>query len=266
MKIGIVGCGTVGRAVEQLFAGRAEITAWDVAFDNAYPAAELSVCDCVFVCVPTPPTKEGSADLNFVHEALSRLPAARVILKSTVPPGTTSALAKEYKKELCYWPEYISESTYFNPFFGDRIESVPFVILGGAPKNRTWALSILQSILGPTRRYFQCSELEAELIKYTENAFFAAKVTFANEMQRVCAAHGADWNIVREGWILDPRVTPMHTLAFENDPGFDGKCLPKDLSAIVSSAVRNGYEPAFLKEVLRSNARFRCEDMEQGDV
>ncbi|MET8692042.1 hypothetical protein ABZV65_05790 [Streptomyces bauhiniae] len=266
MKIGIVGCGTVGKAVERLFGGYAEITVWDIAFESAYPAEELSACDCVFLCVPTPSKKDGTADLSNVRDALARLPNTRVILKSTVPPGSTCGLAEEFGKELCYWPEYISESSYFNPFFGDQIESVPFVILGGSAENRTWALSILQPILGPTRRYFQCSELEAELIKYTENAFFAAKVTFANEMQQVCRAHGANWNMVREGWILDPRVTPMHTLAFAHEPGFDGKCLPKDLSAIVASSVENGYEPAFLKEVIRSNARFRRVQAEPDDA
>jgi UDPglucose 6-dehydrogenase len=257
MKIGIVGYGTVGAAVESLFAGRAEIIIWDVNSDHPYPSSEYASCDCVFLCVPTPSGSDGAADLSFVRDALGNLSATRVILKSTVPPGTTVVLAKEFEKGLCYWPEYISESSYSNPFFVNRIDDVPFVILGGSTDNRAWALAILQQVLGPTRRYFQCSELEAELIKYTENAFFAAKVTFANEMRNLCAAHGADWNVVREGWILDPRVSPMHTLAFAHDPGFGGKCLPKDLQAIVASAQRNGYEPEFLLEVLRSNVRFR---------
>lgn len=257
MKIGIVGCGTVGTAIKNLFTGRAEIISWDITFSNPYPSSEFSACDCAFVCVPTPSAGDGSANLDSVHDALRRLPTARIVLKSTVPPGTTTELAKEFGKDLCYWPEYISESSYVNPFFADRIESVPFVILGGSATNRAWALGILQRVLGPARQYFQCSELEAELIKYAENAFFATKVTFANEMQRICDAHGADWNMVREGWILDPRISPMHTLAFSHDPGFSGNCLPKDLRAIVASARRNGYEPEFFQEILRSNARFR---------
>lgn len=94
-----------------------------------------------------------------------------------------------------------------------------------------------------------------------ENAYLATKVTFVNEFRKICEAFGADWHTVREGWLLDPRIEPTHTAAFATAPGFAGKCLPKDLSAIIQAATRSGYDPGLLNEVLRSNERFHGKDV-----
>jgi len=93
------------------------------------------------------------------------------------------------------------------------------VVLGGEPKVRRWFVDLLQPVLGPAKTYFQCRAREAEIIKYMENAYLAAKVSFVNEFRRICEAFGADWHAVREGWLLDPRVEPAHTAAFASAPG-----------------------------------------------
>ena len=258
MRVGVIGCGRVGQAVIDLFGSVATVTAFDTAKHDIYPAAELGVADFAVVCVPTPPDMDGSADLGAIHDAMARLPTKRVLLKSTVPPGTTEQMEREYGKQICFWPEYVSESTYANPFFPDKIHEVPFVILGGSPEIRHWFIDRLEPILGPTKRYFQCSSTEAEVIKYMENAFFATKVTFVNEFRNICEALGADWHTVREGWILDPRIGPMHTSAFADSPGYGGKCLPKDIAAIVAAAKSAGYSPDLLNQVIASNAGFRA--------
>jgi UDP-glucose 6-dehydrogenase len=166
---------------------------------------------------------------------------------------------------LCYWPEYIGESRYYNPYFPSGIAEVPFVILGGVPGECRWFIDRLLPILGPTKRYFQCDATEAELIKYAENAYFATKISFVNEYRRIAEAFGADWHTVREGWLLDPRVEPMHTAAFLNEPGFSGKCLPKDLIAIVTAAADEGYHASLLREVVACNDRFRSDIMRLSD-
>ena len=113
-------------------------------------------------------------------------------------------------------------------------------------------------MLGPSKIYFQCAAREAEVIKYMENTYFATKVTFVNEFCEICRVFGADWHTVREGWLLDPRVEPMHTAVFPADRGYAGKCLPKDTDAIIHAAPQAGYRPQLLAEVVRSNARFRA--------
>jgi UDPglucose 6-dehydrogenase len=108
-------------------------------------------------------------------------------------------------------------------------------------------------VLGPNKTYFQCDALDAELIKYTDNAYLAVKVTFVNEMRNMADAIGADWHTVREGWLLDPRIERAHTAAFQDSPGFAGKCLPKDLAALIATACNHGHDPAFLRQVEASN-------------
>jgi nucleotide sugar dehydrogenase len=258
IRVGVVGLGRVGRATGGLFRRFGyEVTGWDRDGGDAYPGEGLARCDFGVVCVGTPARADGAADVSAVEEAVERLPVPRVLLRSTVPPGTTDALVERSGKRICFWPEYVSESSYHNPYFPERVEDVPFVILGGEPGDRQWFVDRLIEVLGPTKRYFQCTAREAEVVKYAENAYFATKITFANELRRVCDAVGADWHTVREGWLLDPRVEPMHTAAFATEPGFSGRCLPKDLDAIVAASRAAGYDPSLLAEVAETNRRLR---------
>ena len=255
--VGVIGIGQVGRSVCDLLAAHVRLVTWDRADGEPYPDAELAGCDFAIVCVDTPGRAEGRADVSSVAQATARLPCEQVLLKSTVPPGTTRRLAATTGKSICYWPEYIGESRYHNPVFPSRIEDVPFVVLGGEPAIRRWFIDRLLPVLGPTKTYFQCDAIEAELIKYVENAYFATKIAFVNEFRRICDTFAADWHTVREGWLLDPRVERMHTAAFDDDPGFGGKCLPKDLAAIVTAADDVGYAATLLSEVMATNARLR---------
>lgn len=257
MAVGVIGLGTVGRAVETLFAEAGhQVIGWDVADGTTYPREELTGADFCVISVDTP-TVAGRTDLSSVEEAVAQVPCQRILLKSTVPPGTTERLARQFDREICFWPEYIGESRYLNPYFASSIADVPFAVLGGEPDVRQWFIDRLLPILGPTKTYFQCTSREAELIKYAENAYFATKITFVNEFRRIAEKLGADWHTVREGWLLDPRVEPMHTAAFADSPGFSGRCLPKDLEAIVSAAQDAGYDATLLAEVLRSNERIK---------
>ncbi|KKL71000.1 hypothetical protein LCGC14_2099270, partial [marine sediment metagenome] len=111
--------------------------------------------------------------------------------------------------------------------------------------------------LGPQLSYFATDAKTAELVKYMENAWLALQVTFAGEMYEVAQVLGADYNSARELWALDPRVSRWHTLVFPSNRGFGGKCLPKDLAAIIAAAKQAGYEPRLLEEIRATNRRFR---------
>ena len=249
--------GYVGKAVVNFFQDHYEVIGHekgDTNFD------EVNACDLGVVCVPTPMKEDGSCDTSIVEEVISWLDTPVIWLRSTVPPGTCDYLAKKYEKRIVFSPEYIGEGKYWQPYkFNLDEKESPFFIFGGHKEDRTYVLDLVVPIVGPTKRYLQTSLMEAELIKYMENIYFATKVTFANEMRKVCEAFGADYWMVREGWALDPRVDPMHTAVFPQNPGFGGKCLPKDLNALISAAREVGYEAEFFQEVWRSNKRFRGE-------
>ncbi|WP_416969358.1 hypothetical protein [Streptomyces sp. 4F14] len=256
MKVGIIGMGHVGASMRTLFAHHADLVTYDQKDGTPYPQQALHACDFAVVCVNTPAGPGGECDASHVADAVKRLPVQRVLLKSTVPPGTTAQLAHATGKEICFSPEYVGESTYFNPVCDDPL-AMPFVVLGGERTIRGYFLDALLPILGPTKTYFQCSAAEAEIIKYMENAFFATKVTFVNEFRDIAQVFGADWHTVREGWLLDPRVEPSHTAVFAADPGFGGKCLPKDLTAIIAAARAAGARADLLGQVVRSNDQRR---------
>ena len=256
-KIGIIGMGYVGKSVRDFFDGNFEILTWDILDAYSFPDEKFAQVEAVFVCIPTPQKTDGSADVEAVEETVMRLKTPLIIIKSTVPPGTTEMLAKRTNASLVFWPEYVGESSYHNPYFPTKIAEEPFAILGGQADARRQAVDLLLPVLGPTKTIFQCSSLEAELAKYAENTFFATKVTFVNEMAKICEAFDADWNIVREAWLLDPRIERMHTAVFTSNPGFAGKCLPKDLSALIAASRSVGYEPQLLETVQAVNLTLR---------
>jgi len=255
MKVGVIGLGTVGQAMTRQFGRVAAVVGFDPADHDSYPEDALAECDFAVICVNTPAAEDGTCDSTKVFEAVSRVPVDRVLIKSTVAPGTTDRLITDTGKQICFSPEYLGETGY-NPW-GSSAEGVPFVIVGGQPGARTWMMDRLVSVVGPDKTYLGCSAIEAEIIKYMENSFLATKVTFVNEFYEICQVFGVDWHTVREGWLLDPRVGRSHSAVFPENRGFSGKCLPKDVSAIVKAAGEAGYNPKLLSEVLASNARFR---------
>jgi UDPglucose 6-dehydrogenase len=259
VRIAIIGMGHVGNAMHDLLHRHAEIVTYDTAQAGKYPRRELGACAAGIICVDTPMGDGGACDTTHVRDAIERLPISTVLIRSTIPPGTTDLLASTTGKQVCFSPEYVGESTYHHPFWRDGDRDVPFLILGGDPPARLQFIDLLQPVLGPARTYFQCTAIEAEIIKYMENAYLATKITFVNEFRRICEVFGADWHTVREGWLLDPRIEPAHTAAFASAPGFGGKCLPKDLTAIIRATTDAGYDPSLLTEVLITNQRFRCQ-------
>jgi nucleotide sugar dehydrogenase len=174
-----------------------------------------------------------------------------ICIKSTVPPGTTRMLGEKYDKRIVFSPEYQGETPWQK-----SIEDWPFVIAGGDPDAAGLVLREYGKVLGPQKKYFKTDSTTAELVKYAENAWLAMQVTWANEMHEICRIFGQQWGDVRELWALDPRVSMSHTLVFEENRGFSGKCLPKDLDAIIKASTQQGYAPGFLSSIREANQRF----------
>ena len=121
-------------------------------------------------------------------------------------------------------------------------------------------LGYFQRVLGPGKSYWTTDATTAELVKYMENCWLAMQVIFAHEFSEIASGVGADYNAVRELWALDPRVSASHTLVFADAVGVSGRCLPKDLDAIITVAEACSAEPILLRAIRESNARFRDVD------
>lgn len=255
-RIEIIGGGVVGQGMKKLFERHFTVAIHDP------PKGIFTiphVFDLSIICVPSPMKEDGSCDINAVEESVEYSTAPLILIKSTIPPGTTEYLAKKYNKNICFSPEYMGESKYFTPYWKypdpTRAETHTFVIIGGEKASEV--ANFFMKVMSVDTVYSLCTSMEAELAKYAENTFFATKVTFVNEFYNICNAFGADWKKVRENWLLDSRINKNHTLVFEDNRGYSGKCYPKDIAAIIKASEEKGYEPTLLKAVVETNNKIR---------
>jgi nucleotide sugar dehydrogenase len=270
MKVGVIGLGTVGQSQVRMIknatvplaraAGSVgwialpphEVILYDPKLGIAYPAARLERAQMVIICVDTPPAADGAADLTNLEAAYGQLPAGvPVVIRSTVPPGTTDRLAAHSDRLICHVPEFMHERQD-GPW--PDSELVPYMLLGGTAEALHYFRPLLAQLYAG--KIHECSALEAELAKYTANLYWAARVTFVNEMARICAAFGADFEQVRKAWLKDPRMYPAYTRMDGFPPGFGGSCWPKDLSALIAASEDAGYKPGFLEAIREANGRF----------
>jgi nucleotide sugar dehydrogenase len=251
-RVAIVGRGFVGAGMQKIFP---DATIIDPPKKIGSFRDTIGM-DLALVCVPTPMSVDGSCDTSIVEEAVSQIRSDLILIKSTVTPGTTDRLAVDYGNRICFSPEYMGESKYFVPDrYLDPTNPVRhgFMIIGGEQRACSDIADIFLPILGPTTRFRFMRAVEAELVKYFENTYFSMKVTFANELRRICNRAGVNYHVVREGWLDDPRVDPMHTAAFAQAPGFSGKCLPKDTNALAAYCRQLGAPSTLLEAILAAN-------------
>jgi UDPglucose 6-dehydrogenase len=212
----------------------------------------------VFICVGTPQSQDGSADLNNLWavvqelaEALNHLPGKRsapllVVVKSTVPVGTNRQVWQmlqgltQQPFDVASNPEFLKEGSAVEDFMKpDR------VVVGTRTRYAEEQLRLLYSpFLRTDRPFLVMSPESAEMTKYVANAMLATKISFINEMANICERIGADINDVRRGIGHDARIGFQFLFP---GPGWGGSCFPKDVQALIAMARRAGV-PAMLTE------------------
>jgi len=253
VRVGIVGYGVVGKALRKLFGGESAektVRVYDKGirgYSDGKSRQAIQNCDLVFVAVPTPELADGRANLRAVEEVVDWVEPP-MCLKSTVPPGTVDRLIAATGKRICFSPEYVGE-TAWHPW--KEIETHQFVIVGGERRLADIVVRAYQAYLGPMVRYLLTDAKTAELCKYMENAFLATKVAFVNQFYDLAEAWGVDYTELRELWLEDERIGRSHTLVTE-ERGYRGRCLPKDMAAIIQAARQVGGAP-LLEAVDRYN-------------
>lgn len=253
-SIGIVGFGFVGKSMKQLF-GDDAVTC-DVA-DGDAGRQRINACDVVFISVPTPVSDDGSCNTSIVEECVGWITAPQIVLRSTVTPGTTERLRRQTGKRVIFQPEYIGE-TAAHPLVDARKHD--FIILGGPTAETSLVADVYARYYHSNMHFYFTDSTTAEVAKYMENSFYATKVIFCNEFYDIARAHGVDYNELREIWLADPRISRDHTFVYPDNRGFSGKCLPKDVSAIIASAKARGAKPSLLEAVMAINESHRAHD------
>ncbi|MDR1375822.1 MAG: UDP-glucose/GDP-mannose dehydrogenase family protein [Holosporaceae bacterium] len=220
----------------------------------------------VFIAVGTPSKSDGSADLSHVYQAIDDLASsinkdAVLVIKSTVPVGTTRAIKKflldrGVELDVVFNPEFLKEGAAVEDFMHpDR------VILGVESEKAKQVLSHAYRPLYVFNIPIIFTSLEtAELSKYASNAFLAMKVTFINEIANLCECCGADVNEVALAMGLDKRIGDQFLQA---GPGYGGSCFPKDTSALEDFADKLGVDMPLVNETIRSNENRRGKMVEK---
>ena len=223
-------------------------------FINKY-SDNISRSDVIFICVGTPPKKNGQSNLNFVDQATKEISKeikgyTVVVSKSTVPVGTSRRIEKILKKrkparmfDVVSNPEFLREGSALEDFMR------PDKIVIGC---RTFkAEKILKKIYKPLNRPYVITNNEtAEIIKYANNSFLATKITFINEIADLCENIGAKVETVAKALGLDGRIGPKF---LHPGPGYGGSCFPKDVKSLIYQGNKNSSDLTIIKAVDRAN-------------
>jgi len=239
--IGIVGQGFVGNAVYQRWKKYYNVETYDLDDNKSTSSLHnlVMMCDTIFVCLPTPMKPSGECDLSILESSLFEINTLTefegrrkktVIIKSTIPPGTTEQLNKDYKHlNILFNPEFLTERNAEEDYNNQNR-----IIIGG-PRPQSTAVVRLFSKVFPKARIIKTNSTYAEMVKYMTNAFLATKVSFANEIYQICEKVGADYDKVVEYATLDERLGKSHWMVpgHDGDFGYGGHCFPKDLSSLL---------------------------------
>jgi UDPglucose 6-dehydrogenase len=230
--------------IDELLARNADRLTFTTDLADAMDAARL-----LFVCVDTPPTYSGDADLSRVGavvDALGDDGEHAVVMKSTVPAGTGHAIRRDLPS-IAYvsCPEFLKEGSAIDDFMHpDR------VVIGADPGDE-WAADAVAEIYAQLGgEVVRTDVASAEMIKLASNAFLATKISFINEIANVSEEVGADVTEVARGMGLDQRIGHSFLRA---GLGYGGSCFPKDVSALKQLAGNTGYHFQLLTAVIEVN-------------
>jgi UDPglucose 6-dehydrogenase len=253
LKVGIVGHGFVGKAVDYGFSNNVKKKLIDPNYSTTCEDLLSFNPDVVFICAPTPMGNDGSIDASIVEQCcvdVNEFTDALIVLKSTVTPDIADRLSNKFK-DFVYNPEFLTEKNANEDFVNQFM-----LVLGGSGNNTQELQEIYNefSICRPCPA-FHMSAAEASFVKYGINTFLATKVTFFNQLYDIAKEHGANYNSIISALGSDPRITHSHTTVpgFDNKRGYGGACFPKDTAAF------NAFSKLFsiLNESIKVNNEYR---------
>ena len=261
MKIGVVGNGFVGHAMT-LLRPHVDVLVWDIIPEKRDPntldlETFVEESEIIFVAVPTPMNKNGGCNLDIVRSVCEEIQEVDdtkyIVLRSTVPPGTSEEL------DVAFMPEFLTEKNWKEDF-----KNCNQWILGSTDPflyekmKRMFELAYNDgdgSVVN--KNVIQCKSGEAEMIKYLKNVFLSVKVGFFNELESICSELDIDYENVRCIATQDKRIGTGHTKVPGHDGhrGFGGTCFPKDTNALARFAKDSKIPTPILDAVIKRNEK-----------
>lgn len=260
INIGVIGNGFVGKATRLLECDDINIISYDKNPELCYPLGttinDLSCCEFIFISVPTPMNKDSSCYLGIIESVINDLKSINfdgyVILRSTVPPGTSDKL------KCNFMPEFLTEKNYINDFINNEDwvfgsfnqDDIEF---NNKIKN-LFDIAYENGKIKYNNVHF-VSNSEAEMIKMFKNCYLATKVAFCNEIYTYCIEKGIDYNNVINIAANDKRILHSHTQVpgHDGEYGYGGTCFPKDTNSLLHEINKTNAKPLILNAVVYRN-------------
>lgn len=261
-KIIIQGAGVVGQSTElflKKFSSEMEICFNDPAKNIIVANSDWTTADYVIVCVNTDLDQSlalpenNTANVNdAINQALANGFAGTVVVRSTLGMSAIADYTAQLGQHLLIWPEYIRESTWQEDSVNPR-----FIVLGGEP-----AEAFADLLTGYTGPAYITDPMEAMIAKLSTNTFLAMKVIFVNQLEQLCRANGADYNIVQIMLENEGRLGTSHWAVpgFDGIAGFAGKCFPKDVKTFETALVRSNIHVDLIRAVTDLNNEMRSNE------
>lgn len=260
--IGIIGQGFVGNAVRMGMQHVYDVLTYDKSpdkYSNVNSIDELiKQNEVVFLCVPTPMKRSGECDLTIIKDALQEInhccissnKQIIIVIKSTIPPGTTDYLDSLYSHcNIVFNPEFLTEANSIEDYKNQNR-----IVIGGKRPYTSVVRRIFAKAF-PKVPIIKTSATIAETIKYVTNIFLATKVAFANEIFQVCEALDIDYDKVIEYAKYDVRLGQTHwdVPGPDGDFGYGGHCFPKDIAALKTLMNSLNVDATIIDAVINKN-------------
>jgi len=262
MKIAIIGLGFVGLAIKDAFEYGPDEAVSLVLIDpqkgHTGTYQDLSDCDGVFLCVPSPQGDDGSCDTSILEDVLSKLNAVNyqntIISKCTAPPTVYERLNQQYPN-LIHAPEFLTAANAINDYAQGT-----FAFIGGqVTAHKHQAERIIRMSQTALSNVYYCTIGEAAMAKYAINSFLATKVVFMNELYKLSTAANLDYEKIARMITADNRIGNSHMTVPGPDGlfGFGGMCFPKDTAALLKYAEDLGAQMNVLDSAVKKNTLLR---------
>jgi UDPglucose 6-dehydrogenase len=247
MKIGVIGLGVVGSTIAKALQSDHKIVGYDIDPKKSKNSVEEVIkSDVIFLALPTP-LKNGRLDSELVMKYLKKLEKVKfsglVVIKSTLPVGFMEK-ARKLNLRIGYSPEFLHAKTALRDFI-----SPEFILFSGSSFEDYKEFSRIFYWYPALNRIYRVDDKTAELTKLVMNAFASTKISFVNEIERICSIHNANVVDIMKFLRMDKRCADEYSYPLRGP--YEGVCLPKDLQELISST-KDTY---LLKAVHKVNER-----------
>jgi UDPglucose 6-dehydrogenase len=249
MKIAVAGYGVLGKVHVELLQPHFDIMIYDPLIGYK---TKLKQCDGLIICLPTP-TIDGVCNIDHFIPVIKKAPNVPILVRSTISIEGWRKLQDEFPKHsFTFSPEFLREANAEEDF-----KNIQYMVMGGG-STHFWS-DIFHQGYNKLINIIQQEAEELILTKYLRNSFLATKVAFFNQAYELCESLGVDFEKVALGVGNDSRIGHSH-MSITPERGYGGKCLPKDVKAIIGTAEHHNVKLSIIEEVDSYNESIRDEN------